>query len=165
VSYFDEANKQSFSLAITNFSGKDPQALWQAGYKKGDFSLAVSEDWKLSGDKWRTFAIDASVGAFSVGVSLYTTDHSKDEGTPFTKSHWHNKSQWCEGSRISSALYVGYRNGNNIYRAGIDAPFVFDWTQNWFHHIGSNTPQWDAGYGTPAKPYGYAGSYDPYSLY
>ena len=74
-------------------------------------------------------------------------------------------SQWTTGSRIMSALYLGYKNGNSTYRMGIDAPFVLDLFENGFHSIGNNTPRWDAGYGTPAKLYSYFGSYDPYTLY
>lgn len=168
IAYNHKQSGQTFSLAVTSFGGKDAQALWQVGYRKGDFSMAINEDWQLSGDKYRTFGMEAGIGDFSLGATIYTT-----EGRDPDKNYWQNGSMWGKnrkgtytvGKRIYSSVYIGYRDGNSVYRLGIDAPGVQDFFQNGFHRIGSNSPYFRTDYETPAKAYIYHGSYDPYSLY
>lgn len=130
--------------------------------------MAINEDWQLSGDKYRTFGMEAGIGDFSLGATIYTT-----KGEDPDKDYWQNGSMWGKnskgtytvGKRIYSSVYIGYRDGNSVYRLGIDAPRVQDFFQNGFHRIGSNSPYFRTDYETSAKPYIYHGSYDPYSLY
>jgi len=173
-SYYDRANNQYWSGYYNYFGGKDAQSVWQAGWKKNDWSVSFTDDVWLGGDRYRTVAAEVGWNNYSLGMSLYTNDPGtvaeNDWSSKVAGRNPRNIKAYNEGKRIYSGLYVGYRNGNMVTRMGIDAPFVQDVFQNGFHYVInkaglSNSPYIQTDYGTPASPYFYRGSYNPFTLY
>ncbi|MCX6272680.1 MAG: polymorphic toxin type 23 domain-containing protein [Bacteroidetes bacterium] len=177
LSYYDRTNGQYWTAAINSFIGNEPQTLWQIGWNKGDWSIAFDEDAFISGDKYRTAAAEIGYNKYTLGMILKTTDHSAetDASLPeefrskFASCNRRGLGAYLQGSRIYSSLYLGYRNGNNITRIGIDSPWVQDLFQNGTHNLinrlGSSSSYFKTDYGTKSKLYFYNGNYHPFSLY
>lgn len=174
MTYYDRPNNQYFSGGLTYFGGAHSQKNWYAGYRKGDFSVSVTNDAFISGDEHRTAAVEFGLQNMSLGFNLYTTSppvsEYKDIGRGGNKTYrngfrtfWGNRGTYSQGDRISASLYLGYRNGNNVSRVGIDAPWVQE-IQNAMHWaIGS--PAFNINNGPPASVFLQAGYNFPYSLY
>lgn len=159
-----------FSLSFVHFGVKDPQNTWTARWKKNGLSLGASEDY-FFGDEYRTFAAEIGSGDYVVGTSLYTNDpgpNAVKKGPEFFTSRVagrNRKGTYIEGKRIYSNFYLGIKDGNNVYRFGVESPWVQDIFQNGFHRIGSNTAFFPTDYNSPTLPYYYYGTYDPMSIY
>ena len=171
VSYFDDLNKLGFSVGATKYGINDPQSNWFGGLRIGkDFSFSMTNDVKISpGDKYRTAAAEIGIGDFSFGFIVYTTEHGSKMDGEFESKIWgkhkYGLGAYTEGRRIASPAYIGYRNNGLEYRFGVDSPWVQDATQNWKHHSMRKTPYFETDYYTPAKPYMFLSSYNPFSLY
>ena len=171
VSYFDDLNKLGFSVGATRYGINDPQSNWFGGLRIGrDFSFSMTNDVKISpGDKYRTAAAEIGIGDFSFGFNVYTTEHGRKMDDEFESKIWrkhkYGLGAYTEGRRIASPAYIGYRNNGLEYRFGVDSPWVQDATQNWKHHNMKETPYFRTDYYTPAKPYMFLSSYNPFSLY
>jgi RHS repeat-associated protein len=148
------------------------------GHKEWSFSF--ENDWPLGDlyDRYRTAAVAIGYKDFSVGFNIMTNEGSDWRNSTENDSMWgkhvpkrgkiagDDQGTWGGGERYYSNLFVGYRRGNIGYRAGVDAPWVLDATQNFVHrYIARRTPYFPPGYGTPAKWYWYFGLYNPFTLY
>ncbi len=177
MTYYDEVNKQSFSVGYTHFGGENAQNNWFVGYKKGDFSFSMTNDVKVGGDKFRTAAAEIGIGNFSYGMNLYTTEPPESEynSTPqigkdknFKSCFWGKNSHgtYSSGSRIYAGMYLGYRIGNRVSRIGIDSPLVQAFFQNGIHRLPFvKSPDYNTTYGPPTRLFYQSGYYFPYSLY
>ena len=167
VNYFDGTS--GGSLGYTHFGGIDAQSNLLAGYRYQDVSVKITNDYPISpGDKYRTAAGELEYKGFSFGFNLYS---NKPDGTKidydYQSKMWgaNKKGAYATGERISSALYLGYHYEGVSYRAGIDAPFVQDATQNFIHRYLSKSPYFKTDYGSPPRPYFFLRTFDPFSLY
>ncbi|HEX5003161.1 MAG TPA: FG-GAP-like repeat-containing protein [Bacteroidia bacterium] len=165
-------NDQNISLAITKFGGTDPQAVWHVGYEKDGFSFAMDNDVWLSGDKYRTAAVELGMGDYRGGFSIYTNRASgttdADKPDEWSSETWgcnkFGKGTYVDGKRIYSGAYIGYNNGTTVFRAGINDPRVQDLFQNGLHRIiGSSYFKTD--YETNSRPYFVYSSFSPFTLY
>ncbi len=176
ATYFDQTNNQSFSGGLTYFGGEFSQYNWYGGYQKGDFSFSMTNDAWTGSDKFRTAAAEIGIGDFSYGFNLFTTTPPESEynlrpqignDKTYTSFIWgrNPRHTYSSGSRVYAGMYIGYRNGNNISRMGIDAPWVQDFFQNGIHRHVVKTPYFNTNYGPPTRFFGQSGHYFPYSLY
>jgi hypothetical protein len=109
-------------------------------------SFSISNDkWGDKHDRWRTSAAELTIGNWSIGTYLYTNDGEDASNEWLDKSEncvppWpvgrnknDGKSTWTNGRPYYAPLWVGYRNGNQITRAGISREWVHNMTQNLVH--------------------------------
>jgi hypothetical protein len=168
-----DRHQNSVSLGFTKFGGVNPQNNWSMGYRRGDFSFSMTNDSWVGGDKSRTAAAEIGIGNFSYGMNIYTTAPPQSEyddgigGGNYSSPIWgDNKTgSYSSGSRVYAGMYVGMRNGNNVIRAGIDAPWVQDLFQNGVHRHLVPGPYFDTRLGPPAGLFGQGLYYNPYTLY
>ena len=176
VSYFDRVNKQYFSFGGVTNGGKHNQNQWYVGYRKGDFSFAMTNDAFRGSDWYRTAAAEIGVGEVSFGFNLFTTkppleEYKKGFGENSEyKSRWgfNKKGVYSGGERVYAGLYLGYRNGNRVSRFGIDGPGVQEFTQNFIHGPAFpliNAPYFDTRLGSPSTMFLQGGYINPFSLY
>jgi hypothetical protein len=175
--YFDRTNNQFFSGGLTYFGGDFSQYNWYGGYQKGDFSFSMTNDAWTGSDKFRTAAAEIGIGDFSYGFNLFTTAPPISEYTSKPQQLGADKKYrspiwgknplytYSSGSRVYAGMYVGYRNGNNISRMGVDAPWVQDFFQNGIHRHVVPTPYFNTNYGPPTRLFGQSGYRFAYSLY
>jgi len=153
-----------------------------ASYK--DFSVRFENDFLAfqGKDRWRTNAFEIQYKNFVFGTSVYTNDpegegSDKDyEGTDLLgnrnkKFNGKEYGAWEEGQVYLAPLWFGYRDGNNVIRAGVSDRMVQDRTQNWVHRNGflylpfvhqNFYNKYDYMY---EGPYNYSGYYNPFSLW
>ncbi|MDR1679837.1 MAG: hypothetical protein LBR81_08695 [Prevotellaceae bacterium] len=146
-----------------------------------DWSFRIENDLLGDGkDRWRSNAVEVSIGNFVFGTNLYNNDPGGE--IPYQgydpngldrlgNTNKRNLGAWTNGQTYSSPFWIGFRNGNNIARIGYSHPIVQDRTQNWVHRNGffylpfghqRFYNKYDAMYeGT----YSYSGYHNPYSLY
>lgn len=181
VSYYDDKNNIGFSFGFVGYGGvSENQALWTGGFRTGDFSLTMSNDAWVSGDKFRTGGVELSVGQASLGMSLYTTEPplgeykselGKSENSKF-QSMWDRFGKndnphgtYSSGSRVFAGLYFGYRSINSVSRIGVDAPWVQDFFQNGIHKYITRSPYFDTTKGPPTQLFYQDIMYSKWSLY
>ncbi|MBZ0242162.1 MAG: hypothetical protein K8F24_03005, partial [Bacteroidales bacterium] len=144
MTYNDRSRNQSFSFGLSSLYGDYPQKNWFAGYGRGDFSFAMTNDAFTGSDWYRTAAAEVGVGEVSFGFNLFTSEPLLSEykkrpqkgGDSEYVSPIHGKNPlgtYSTGSRVYAGMYFGYRNGNRVSRFGIDAPWVQDLFQNGIH--------------------------------
>ena len=127
-------------------------------------------------DRWRTGGIEFQFGDFVLGTYVDTND-PKNEGSDFDRNGLNmagkkNKSprrnrewgSWIDGLVNSSPLYVGYKLGRNVYRAGVNAPIIQDKTQN-FIHRNIMAQNYYNKYSDYKGPYFQIGNQNPFSIY
>lgn len=134
-------------------------------------SFAFSNDRFGDGeDRWRTNAVELTLGKYSIGTNLYTNNGSKDSN--YEKSDLsapligkNAKEAWKNGQAYSAPLWIGYRNNNQITRIGFSHPMVQNLTQNAVHKYFTPTPYFLNYDNFKTGGYVYSGSYNPFSLW
>jgi RHS repeat-associated protein len=176
-SYYDRSNNQYFSFGGNTIEGKYSQNQWFVGYRKGDFSFAMTNDAFRGSDWYRTAAAEIGIGEVSFGFNLFTTEPPLEEykrkpkqlgGDSEYISPIHGKNPlgtYSSGSRVYAGMYLGYRNGNRVSRFGIDAAWVQDLFQNGIHRWVVPTPYFNTNSGSPSAPFLQGGYVNPFSLY
>ncbi|MCL2651433.1 MAG: polymorphic toxin type 23 domain-containing protein [Candidatus Azobacteroides sp.] len=100
-------------------------------------------------DRWRTNAVELTIGKWSVGTYLYTNYGKQDSGPdeygsvldrnencipPIVgKNKDPDLATWRNGRSYYAPLWIGYRNGNQVTRVGFSHPMVQNLTQNLIH--------------------------------
>jgi RHS repeat-associated protein len=139
-----------------------------------------------NGDRWRTNALELTIGKFSIGSYIYTNDGQAvseelsgvtGEGltdlaceSPIWGRNRKNRkgnelATWTHGEVFSAPVWVGYRHGNQIQRFGYSFRQAQDFQQNGIHKfIGrqqfyTNYNHFKSGF------YSYSGYYNPLSLW
>ncbi len=140
----------------------------------GNFSLGFANDSWLGGgsDKGRTASVEIGWGSRIMGFNTYTSrggEAIQDE-TAWNDTFWSKmgllgpnpKGAYNNATVYGSAFYVGYRNHEQVYRAGINSPWVQDVIQNGWHRAPwVKAPYFPRGnYRTPF--YGHFGTYNPF---
>jgi RHS repeat-associated protein len=130
--------KFSFGVSSTRFEGSDAdfsQTLNSINFRYKQWSAVWSNDWNpispANGtDKGRTASVEIGYGAARLGFNVYTSapGEIKFRGQgDYTDTTWgENPRGSYTGKPYASALYLGYVNGRNIYRAGLNSPYVQD---------------------------------------
>ena len=146
-------------------------AFWKGG------SFTIQNDirkWGGDGDKWRSNAVELTIGKFSIGSYIYTNDgETASEGIQdatclspiWGKNRGDKFSTWTYGETFSSPVWVGYRHGNQINRFGYSFRAAQDLQQNGVHkYIGRQN--FYTGYDNfQSGFYSYSGYYNPFSLW
>jgi len=158
----------------------DVTAFWRGG------SFTFQNDMKLlggNGDRWRTNALELTVGNFSIGSYIYTNAGEAESikmneqpgvGTPLRDATclspiWGKNrgkySTWTWGETFSAPVWIGYKYGNQIYRAGYSFRGAQDFQQNFIHkYVGRQN--FYTGYNNfKSGFYSYSGYYNPFSLW
>ncbi|MFA7379447.1 MAG: DUF6443 domain-containing protein [Bacteroidia bacterium] len=165
---YHSSSDGDFSFNVLHFGVKDPQNTWTARWRKGDWTLGVTEDYGF-GDEYRTIAAEVGHKDLIVGTSLYTNkpnrDLKRDEKFVSRIAGRNKKYTYADGKRVYSNFYFGIKDGNHVFRAGIESPWIQDIIQNGFHRILSNTSYFRTEYNDPTLPYFHYGTYDPMSIY
>ncbi len=110
-------------------------------------------------DRWRSQAMEITIGNASFGFRLYNND-PKGEGqkTDLTgrdlrgNSNKHGNGAWPSGKVYEAPLWFGYNFGTHIERVGYSHKMIHDLTQNWVHRNGFL-----------GLPFGYQNFYTDYS--
>jgi hypothetical protein len=179
VNYYDRKNGQAFGFYLTDYRGTDPQTVGGVSYSNGDFSLRLENDMFAfnSKDRWRTAAFEVGIGNYVIGGSIYTNDGEIDsEGIYDTKKEaplWGKNSRsdkygaWKNGQVYSSHVWIGYRSGTNIIRAGYSFKGAQNFLQNGVHkYISGGRQNYYLNYDNfYTGPCGYFGYYNPFSLF
>ena len=154
----------NWAFGLNDFqSGETSQTNWMAGWSDGRWSIFTENDVFLSGDKYRTAALEIGYNnghgtTYTAGFKLYTgptTKKNKEE------TEWKNKDVY---KYLAGIAYGGIRvRGQNI-QGGYNSEGIRDFIQNnWHSLIGS--PH------IPINPNKQAGfyynhlSYTPYTFY
>ena len=125
-------------------------------------------------DRWRTSAVEITKGNLTLGTSVTTNNvslESKDfhnldpQNNPETIPDSSNKGIWSKGKAYSGLLWVGIKNGNQIYRFGFSHPEVQDRTQNHVHRKIVPTPQFKDYTNFRTGFYIYSGYNSPISIW
>ncbi|MBN2728559.1 MAG: hypothetical protein JXR53_04980, partial [Bacteroidales bacterium] len=177
ISYYDRPNDQYFSYYATRFGGKYKQSVGGIGFSKGDFSFRWENDfYTMSGDKYRTNAMEFMYKDFVLGTNLWTNypgsyydenNTDKNGRNLRGKLNKHNNGAWKNGQVWSSPLYLGYRNGNTITRIGVSNPWIQDRTQNFMHKnfLPAYTNFFNRYDQFTGGAWMYSGYYNPFTLY
>ena len=121
-------------------------------------------------DKYRTFSVEVGIGNFFIGSQVYTTPHDAAGGGQWVSpiaginkaGSYTDHGQGGNGHVLGSPSYIGWKDGNIIYRFGISAPVSQDFFQNSVHKF-FGIPFFEKG--KYLSPYGFMGTFNPYSLY
>ena len=153
-------------------------AIWRGG------SFTFQNDMRIlggNGDRWRTNALELTLGNFSIGSYIYTnageaesikmnelagTDLTDDTClSPIWGKNRGKYSTWTWGETFSAPVWVGYRQGNQIQRVGYSFRGAQDFQQNGIHkYIGRQN--FYTGYNNfKSGFYSYSGYYNPFSLW
>jgi hypothetical protein len=100
-------------------------------------------------DRWRTNAVELTIGKWSLGTYLYTNFGKQDSGfdengaqvdfgencvPPLVgRNHDKNLATWINGRVYYAPIWIGYRYGDQITRIGFSHPMVQNLTQNLIH--------------------------------
>lgn len=153
------------------------QFFWRGGSARieNDF-LAFQHE-----DRWRSNALEVSVGSFSIGTRLYNNDPKGENSrvmsvenllSRFGRTNKSPYTAWEDGKTYNSPFWIGMRVGQNIDRVGFSHKIVHEYTQNFTHKHGFlgvpfvgrqnlylNYEQFQKGW------FGYGGYYNPYSFW
>ncbi|HNJ71127.1 MAG TPA: RHS repeat-associated core domain-containing protein, partial [bacterium] len=157
-------------------SGTDPdfnQSLLQFNTylsDAGGFAFNWSNDLPFS-DKGRTASAEVGFGQNLIGFNVFTSEHgdvdkafeSAQNGSAYVSEvHGVNEagSYNDRGTPYFSAFYFARRSGRNVFRTGVNAPWVQNVFQNGAHQL-IGVPYFIPG-NYPARPYGYFGRYNPF---
>ncbi|WP_302614399.1 polymorphic toxin type 23 domain-containing protein [uncultured Muribaculum sp.] len=121
------------------------------------WQLRVSNDCIGDGhDRWRTSAVEITKGNLALGTSV-TTNNGKEASetankeyprysiengiiSNYIKNESPHEGIWKKGVAYSAPLWIGFKNGNQIYRFGYSHIQVQDKTQNFVHENIAATP-------------------------
>lgn len=117
------------------------QVVGGASLSFGKVSFRIENDFFAFNhqDRWRSNALEISIGNFVIGTRLYNNDPKAEgfgtENTPDLLGHYnmHGQSAWKNGQTYSSPLWAGFRFGNTVERVGYSHPLFQDRTQNFIH--------------------------------
>ncbi len=107
-------------------------------------------------DRWRTSAVEITKGNLTLGTSV-TTNNGKEASetankeyprysiengiiSNYIKNESPHEGIWKKGVAYSAPLWIGFKNGNQIYRFGYSHIQVQDKTQNFVHENIAATP-------------------------
>jgi hypothetical protein len=153
------------------------QTVGQVGIHSGRFSFRLENDFKYAGgdghDRWRSNAATIGWGNWELGTNLrnnlVNTEANPDlEGESLIWGK--NRSPygaWKDGQTYSSPLWIGYRNGSNVTRVGLQTPYAQAGTQNGIHkYFGPGRTNYFNKYDHfQGGGYSYSGYNNPYSLW
>lgn len=136
-------------------------------------SFAFSNDRFGDGeDRWRSNAVELTLGNYTIGTNLYTNWGKDASGGP---KGTHNekapifglnkKEAWNNGQVYSAPLWIGYKKGNQITRIGFSHSMVQNFTQNAVHKYATPTPYFLGYDNFKSGGYIYSGAYNPFSLW
>jgi hypothetical protein len=168
------AGKNSSLLFFSNrhFASDDPdfnQTLKGFSFTSGGWSGTWSNDWdpisKTGTDQGRTASVEIGHGSARLGFNVYTSAPERtilpDEGA-WNETNWGTNDHGSyTGKPYASALYFGYVKGRNMYRAGVNSPYVQDFFQNGLHKYIGGVPYFPRG-NYRSSIYGYYGKYNPF---
>jgi hypothetical protein len=134
---------------------------WYVGGKDWGFRYTNDQLFPVIGggtDKGRTAGLELTIGNFSVGAEVGTSD-SKLSGIrkgAGGSGIWGNNDEgiYETGEVYFSPGYVGFRGRNNmIHRVGLNHPAFQDITQNFIHKFVSKSPYFYTPYGSYSNLY------------
>ncbi|MDR2084293.1 MAG: hypothetical protein LBP67_04795 [Bacteroidales bacterium] len=161
-----------YGNAVGQDGNPNNQMVGQASVFFPGGSLRIENDFFGDGlDRWRSSAIEISIGDFVFGKTVYTNSPYRSESDMIYDEDYESrifgknkKGTYNDSKVFSSPFYVGYKSGNRIERIGINHPMVQDITQNGWHKL-TNVPYFYTPYGEYCSPYFYTGYNNPFSLY
>jgi len=140
-------------------------------------SFSISNDlWGDKQDRWRTSAVEMTIGKWSVGTYLYTNDGRNASGEEMDPSDncipprpvgikkSGERETWTNGRPYYAPFWVGYRKGNQVTRMGFSHEVVHNLTQNMVHKYMS-TPYYMSYDEFRRGGYFYTGYRNPLSLW
>lgn len=170
----------------TNFQGNPIGAQTIGTIRLGwnDVSFSLSNDLFAGGshDRWRTSAAELAIGKFTVGTFVLTNDGWVESGgtngildgipdeivgvNPIKERDGHPwGGTWKNGKAYFSPFWIGYKDGNQIYRVGGSHRYVQSLTQHAVHKYLVHTPFFLDRSDFKTSPYVYHGFDNPLSLY
>ncbi len=178
------ASYYGFSYGQTYYGGgeSDPngaygnQRVGAVSYRSKHFSVRWENDgWALSGDRWRTNAMELNYRGYIVGTTLNTNDPENAGSTADNRESkkWGKNNlpygSWKNGKVFRTPLYFGFQQGHKVTRIGYSHAKVQDFIQNgWHKHapVKRLRTHFFIDYQVETTdPYYYYGFYNPYSLY
>jgi len=168
VSYY----RTNFGGAIGPDGNSNRQVVGEIGLQARGYSLHVANDLFGDGrDRWRSSAIEFGIGDFRIGKQIYTNAPNQDPNTRDLDLHYQS-TRWGrsgigtyrDSEVYSSPLYMGLRQGSNVFRIGVNHPRVQDVTQNGWHLL-IGSPLLYTPHGRYSSRYIYGGYHNPFSLY
>jgi hypothetical protein len=125
-------------------------------------------------DRWRTNAVELTIGKWSVGTYLYTNWGREESPLINDKQTYdgvakglknNKKGAWNNGRVYFAPAWIGYRSGNQVTRIGYSHPMVQNFTQNVIHKYVTPTPYFLDYNKFRSGGYFYSGYYNPFSLW
>jgi RHS repeat-associated protein len=127
----------------TSYTGENSQVVGGASLSYKNVSFRLQNDFLGDQhDRWRSNAAELSIGDFVIGTNLYNNyPEGEGQGTENipSRSGKYNKGDykaWKSGKTYSSPAWIGYKQGNSVFRYGYSHPMVQEKTQNWTHRSG-----------------------------
>ena len=144
----------------------------------GDVSFSLSNDlFAEKQDRWRTSAAELAVGNFVIGTSVFTNNAKEEsigkhieENDPIVGAHYFDKKEgitygsWETGQVFSTPFWVGYKNGNQVFRVGVSSLLAHSLTQNLVHKF-MHTPYFIHYNNFKGGAFSYYGYYNPLTLW
>lgn len=154
----------------------DAQKVASIGVRAGSVSFNISNDlWGDHEDRWRTSAVELSIGKFSIGTYVDTNWGKKESSEvydgqrkdPYIGGHLKKVGElgaWSNGQVYGAPVWIGYSHKSTIYRMGYSARIVQSLTQN-FVHRHMKTPFFLDYDKFNRCPFFYSGSKNPFTLW
>ncbi|HOZ15530.1 MAG TPA: polymorphic toxin type 23 domain-containing protein [Tenuifilaceae bacterium] len=149
----------------TAYGGANSQLVGGINVYLNNVSIRLENDFLAfkGEDRWRSNALEVSVGNFSIGTHLFNNDPKGEcngdinDCVDLSNAFRTRKGifgTWKIGKTYSSPLYLGYRFGNSYSRIGYSHPIFQNITQNFTHR-----------HGFLGLPFGYQNLYKDYSSF
>ena len=148
------------------------QFYWRGGSLRWENDIFAFQGF----DRWRSNALELSIGKYVFGFSVYNNDPESQglgyENKP-SRSWGLNQSDeydaWKNGKTYMAPFWFGFKSGNNISRFGYSHWLVQDLSQNFTHQQpyfkGANQHYYLDYDDLYTGRWGYQGFYNPFSLY
>ena len=172
-----------YSYSLTSYNSTDiggnylgSQKVGTIGFSYKNISIKASNDIiKFGGDghdRWRTSAVELSLGKYSIGKLVNTNDgklesNGRYDGTsvdPIVGKHLYGLGAWENGEVYYAPIWFGYANNNSICRIGYSSKFVQSLTQNLVHKF-MKTPYFMNYNNFKSGAFYYSGYNNPFSLW
>jgi hypothetical protein len=134
-------------------------------------SFSISNDlWGDKEDRWRTSAVELTIGKWSIGTYIYTNWGARDgQGVdPDTEAPLFGKSKnggWENGRVYFAPAWIGYRQRNQVTRIGFSHKMIQNLTQNLIHKTIGKAPYFLNYDELKTSGYFYSGYHNPFSLW
>jgi RHS repeat-associated protein len=133
-----------YGSAVGPDGNSNYQTVAGVGLHFRDVSFRLENDFLAfkNQDRWRSNAFELSIGNFVIGNYIYNNDpkntYGADDYNMDGESPIYGKNQgawgaWNRGYTYSAPLYIGYRIGGTVHRAGYSHHSFQDATQNGVH--------------------------------